>query len=350
MISPKISIIVPVYKVPLEYLRACLDSLIAQTMPECEFILVSDGAPETECSVCEEYAKKDLRFKFFKRKHAGVSATRNYGIEQAQGEYVAFLDSDDQIDKALCSSIYKRAKEYNSDIILFELLSKKDLENNSYSIYNTDIPEISISEKKHLINEVFFATKNYGLILNGVCCKAYKKTFLNKNALSFDTRFRYSEDQFFCLRALLKADKISYLAAPLYQQNCRIGSASSSYKDGYEKEVILYLDSIKKLAEQNGIPLNFIYNRAIQCILYTLDKCIFRPDPKLTLTQRKKMFNDFLNYSICNDSLSRFNKTCFIFSEKILCFLCKHRLFFPLLLISKKWHWDRKRLFRHNMA
>lgn len=338
----KISIIIPVYKVPLEYLRDCLNSLIVQTMPECEFIIVSDGAPEAECCICEEYAVKDSRFKFFKREHAGVSTARNYGMEQAQGEYIAFLDSDDQIDETSCTSIYNKAKEWNTDIILYEYSYKKNSALSSYSIYNIDIPEISTSEKKRLINEVCFATKNYGLILSGVCCKAYKKTFLEKNTLAFDTKFCYSEDQFFCLNALLKAHKISYLASPLYQQNYRINSASFSYKENYEKEVFYYLDSFKEVVEQNSIPSIITYNRAIQCILYTLDKCIFRPDSKLTISKRKKLFNDFLDYPICNDSLLCFEKNKFKLSERILCFLCKFRLFLPLLFISKKWHWDRK--------
>ncbi|MDY6331775.1 MAG: glycosyltransferase family 2 protein [Fibrobacter sp.] len=345
-----VSFIVPVYKVPLEYLRTCLNSLIAQTMQECEFILVSDGAPEAECSICEEYATKDSRFKFFKQKHAGVSAARNYGIEQSQGDYIIFVDSDDQVDKALCSSIYSRAKKWDSDIILFEYSHKNKSKIFSHSIYNTDIPGITSSERNHLINEVCFATKNYSLILLGVCCKAYKRTFLNKNKLTFDTRFCYSEDQFFCLNTLLKTKKISYIASALYQQNYRIDSASFSYKENYEKEVFCYLDSFKKVIEQNNLSSNFTYNRAIQCILYTLDKCIFRPAPNLTISMRKKLFNDFLNYSICKDSLRLFDKNKFKFSERCLCFLCKYRLFFPLLLISKKWHWDRKRQIQHNPA
>ena len=119
------SIIIPVYKVPLEYLRACFDSLVAQTMQESEFIIVSDGAPEAECSVCEEFTKKDSRFKFYKCNHAGVSAARNFGINQVQGEYITFVDSDDKITPNFCSSIYNKAYKWDSDILLFEQASEK---------------------------------------------------------------------------------------------------------------------------------------------------------------------------------------------------------------------------------
>ena len=113
----KVSIIVPVYKVPLEYLRDCLDSLNAQTLQECEFIVVSDGAPEAECSICEEYAAKDSRFKFFKREHAGVSATRNFGIKQALGEYISFVDSDDWIERDYTSIL--ASLKNNPDVVFF---------------------------------------------------------------------------------------------------------------------------------------------------------------------------------------------------------------------------------------
>ena len=93
------SVIIPVFRVPLNYLKICLDSLTKQSNQECEFIILSDGAPEAECSICNEYATKDARFKFFKREHAGVSATRNFGINQAQGQYIIFVDSDDWIDQ-----------------------------------------------------------------------------------------------------------------------------------------------------------------------------------------------------------------------------------------------------------
>ena len=117
----KISIIIPVYKVPSDYLRSCLDSLVAQSMQGCEFIVVSDGAAEAECTICEEYTQKDIRFKFFRREHNGVSAARNYGIEHARGEYITFVDADDWIDPETCDLIYKYAKENDSELTFWDL-------------------------------------------------------------------------------------------------------------------------------------------------------------------------------------------------------------------------------------
>ena len=147
-----ISVIIPVFTVPLEYMRACFDSLKNQTMQECEFVVVSDGAPEEESSICEEYVNKDARFKFFRREHAGVSAARNFGIEHAQGEYIVFVDSDDKTTKDFCSAIYSSAKKWNSDILLFE----QNLENrntvSTFSLFKHDIPLVSNLQYKNLID------------------------------------------------------------------------------------------------------------------------------------------------------------------------------------------------------
>ena len=143
----KVSVIIPVYKVPLEYLQACFDSLAAQTMQECEFIVVSDGAPNEERSICEEYAAKDSRFNFFKQEHAGVSATRNYGIDQAQGKYIAFVDADDWIDPETNQIVYDYAFENDSDIVFWDMVKeypsssekKRKLAQPKYHQYKRDV-------------------------------------------------------------------------------------------------------------------------------------------------------------------------------------------------------------------
>ena len=190
--SIAISIIIPVYKVPEGSLRICLESLETQTSQNCEFIVVSDGAPDAECSICEEYAKKDSRFKFFKREHAGVSATRNFGIEQAQGEYITFVDSDDWIEDSYTSTI----SSFNNapDIVFFQFnyFSEKNtpyhlpFPQNDY--FTGSFEEI---QEKLLI---LFNYNNQFDYLGYTCNKFFKRSILEKNKILFPEKIPYNED------------------------------------------------------------------------------------------------------------------------------------------------------------
>ena len=97
---PKVSIIVPVYKVE-KYLRKCIDSIINQTLKDIEIILVDDGSPDNCGKICDEYAAKDTRIKVIHKENGGLSSARNAGMEVAEGEYIGFVDSDDWIESDL---------------------------------------------------------------------------------------------------------------------------------------------------------------------------------------------------------------------------------------------------------
>ena len=114
---PKISIIVPVYKVE-KYLRRCLDSIVAQSFPDWECILVDDGSPDNSGKICDEYAGKDVRFKAIHQESAGVSAARNKGLDEAKGEWIGFVDSDDWIEQDMLSDMLLLGQKDNSDIVV----------------------------------------------------------------------------------------------------------------------------------------------------------------------------------------------------------------------------------------
>ena len=99
-----ISIIVPVYKVE-QYLHRCIDSILAQTYPNLEIILVDDGSPDRSGEICDEYAEKDSRIKVIHQKNAGVSTARNAGLDICTGEYVAFVDSDDYLESDMIQKL-----------------------------------------------------------------------------------------------------------------------------------------------------------------------------------------------------------------------------------------------------
>ena len=94
--TTKISIIVPVYNIK-EYLPSCLDSIIAQSFTDFELILIDDGSSDGSGDICEYYSLLDNRIRVYHKTNEGVSKARNFGIEIAEGEWIAFIDGDDYI-------------------------------------------------------------------------------------------------------------------------------------------------------------------------------------------------------------------------------------------------------------
>lgn len=114
--SPKISVIVPVYNVE-KYLDRCMDSLLNQTLREIEIILVDDGSPDASPQMCDAYAQRDSRVRVVHKENAGLGCARNSGLDVARGEYIAFVDSDDYVDTEMYTKLYSCAREEHADAV-----------------------------------------------------------------------------------------------------------------------------------------------------------------------------------------------------------------------------------------
>ncbi|MDO5852291.1 MAG: glycosyltransferase [Methanobacteriaceae archaeon] len=115
--SPKVSIIVPMYGVE-QYVEKCIESLLNQTLKEIEIILVDDGSPDRSGEIAEEYAKKDRRIKVVHQRNAGLGPARNSGVKVATGEYIGFVDSDDWANCEMFVRLYEAAVKNSADIVV----------------------------------------------------------------------------------------------------------------------------------------------------------------------------------------------------------------------------------------
>lgn len=114
--KPKVSVIVPVYNVE-RYLDRCVQSIRNQTLRDIEIILVDDGSPDNCPAMCDSYAQLDSRIKVVHKQNAGLGMACNSGIENATGEYIAFCDSDDWVDKEMYETMYNTAIQNDSDAV-----------------------------------------------------------------------------------------------------------------------------------------------------------------------------------------------------------------------------------------
>ncbi len=135
--DPLISIIVPVYKVEL-YLSRCVDSLIAQTYKNIEILLVDDGSPDNCPILCDEYAERDGRIRVIHKRNGGLSSARNAGIDAANGDYIAFVDSDDWVEPQTYSDMIELLINKKLDIVCCEISRLSNVgEIERYRFYDT---------------------------------------------------------------------------------------------------------------------------------------------------------------------------------------------------------------------
>ena len=183
----EVSIIVPVYQVE-NYLRQCVDSILAQTFTDFELILVDDGSKDQSGQICDEYAGLDERVKVIHKENSGPSDTRNRGMEQATGNYFMFVDSDDSIAPTMVECLYRSIMKENADIAACNYLYVFEDDRNQN--FSTNIPSEVLPGA-----EIFYNRKNdrsYGY-WTVVWNKLYKSETFGK------LRFRvgkYFEDEF----------------------------------------------------------------------------------------------------------------------------------------------------------
>ena len=114
--KPLISVIIPVYQV-VPYLKQCIESIINQTYSNLEIILIDDGSTDESGKICDQYADTDNRINVVHQENKGLSASRNKGIELANGEYLSFIDSDDWVDQRFIDVMYKISISSGCDIV-----------------------------------------------------------------------------------------------------------------------------------------------------------------------------------------------------------------------------------------
>ncbi len=239
---PKVSIIVPIYNME-NYLNRCLDSIINQTYKDIEIILVNDGSKDNSLKICKEYAKNDKRIILIDQKNGGVSSARNNGLDKATGEYLAFVDPDDWIDKDGIEKMVDFALKQKCDIAFFD-----------YKIND----EIQKSEKVNLeytkeTKDEFIKLLISGEVPGYLWRLLIKKDIIKKSKFKLDLPM--AEDLVFILEILNNVNKINKLEDAFYNYfltENSITRGSLKYKKNLHNTFLLnkYINKLYKEHEK----------------------------------------------------------------------------------------------------
>ena len=222
---PKISVIVPVYKVE-QYLNRCVHSLINQTFDDIEIILVDDGSPDNSGSMCDVFAKQDPRIKVIHQKNKGLSGARNAGLLIARGDYISFVDSDDIVSNKFLEILLKVMIQQNADIVS---CGRVDVYEDKIPDRFKEVKSMKYSSQTILKEKALEYLVENKIIFQTVWDKLYKREIIH--GLSFEEG-KLHEDEFFTWKVLLKCKRVAYVSAPLYYYFHRKGSIMETFSRG----------------------------------------------------------------------------------------------------------------------
>lgn len=304
MPNPLISIIVPIYKVE-PYLRRCLDSIVSQTYTNLEIILVDDGSPDACPQICDEYAIKDKRIVVLHKENGGLSDARNVGTLKATGEYLYYLDSDDELPSDTIETMVTSLKEHpKAETIIGKMYCPQNEALYSEQLFNST----RIFENNKDIRAHFFSQENR-LPVNA-CNKLILRKFLTENNLYFKKGIIH-EDNLWMFHIVQKAKYVICISSNTYTRYLNPGS-------------IMTATSEEKKNDSWGIILKEIFNN--------IDSSFF-----------KKQFLNYLNqYNEIFPRITAKQKNLYQeVWESIIC--CAKRNHYPFLAILLFCH---KKLFR----
>ena len=249
---PKVSVIVPIYNVE-KYLEKCINSLLSQTLEDIQIILVNDGSKDNSGNIAKEYEKNNKdRVIYVEKENGGLSDARNYGLKYATGDFIAFLDSDDYIEKNAYEEMYNKAIEENADYVecdfIWEFPNKIRVDK-----------QYPYKNKKEMLSFVRVVAWN----------KLIKRQLITDNNLEFPKGLRY-EDIEFTYKLIPFVNKFAYVDKPFIHYVQREGSIANVQNER-TAEIFTVLDNVIEFYKKNNIyeeyrnELEYNYARYLLC-------------------------------------------------------------------------------------
>ena len=338
--EPRVSVIIPVYRIPKDFLKACLESVLGQTLADIEAVAVDDGSPDGCGVFLNAYAEKDARLRVIHQPNRGLSAARNAGQREARGEYILFLDGDDWIESKTCETLLRRAEETEADVVLCET-------SREYARSSTPMPvpledgAIFSGEEIWHIRALCLQPEAY---LADVWGKLIRKHLLDEGGLCHDPELRCGiEGLEFCMRLFKAARRVAFCKQPLWHYRYRADSLSQC-PDEAQKDLILRGFSRIERQISTEPKLQPLLDARIAVFAATwVVSGIYNPDRREQLSDRNRRCADFGNEVLIARTMASPAVSTLGWKRRMVLFFLRHHWVIPLWMMgwlrtnSKKW-------------
>ena len=342
MMEPFVSIIVPVYKVPEQYLRKCIESTMTQTLKNIEILLVDDGSPDQCGKICDEYAEKDKRIQVLHKKNGGLSSARNYGCKAAQGKWIMFVDGDDWIESDMCQTMYEAGETNKVQLVMCGIMKDYGKSATEYKFYLEDGKVYQGEDCRWLQQQL--------LVYNGNIAVAYSKLIdrellIENNIFHDEVLKQGAEGLEFNLRLFEKLQSALFINKPFYHYIYNENSISASHNEANHEYVIKCFEKIKDFIDtsDNKEKLKpWFDNRLLYVIVTTAISGYFNPTNPEPYADKKRKYAEYLEKPIVKEALKTTNTEGIGKQREIVLFFIKHHMFLALDMMGKMRKWQKE--------
>ena len=330
MVLPKISrqmtvsIIVPVYNTA-QYLPVCLDSILAQSYEDFELVLVDDGSTDNSGAICDAYAAKDSRVRVFHQPNGGVSAARNHGVKEAQGDWICYVDSDDEV------------KPDYLQVMVEAICSERCLVmgNLSDDRMSGNLREDITLHGKEMVR---YLLESGALFLSGPVAKLFRRELLVKHDIHFPEGIHYGEDMVYLFQYLNVIDEVAIRKTINYLVRFRDDSLTCGYYPFasehacFEKCLEAMSHFVGRLDVSPEEQTRLVWSNKVADAFIRCPKCLYAGHQEMGFREKIRLLK-----GIPADHYRNFGKYFRPqgFSSRIITSLISHRRFFLLLVVGK---------------
>ncbi len=346
--AAKVSVIIPIYNTE-KYLVRCMDSVLGQTLKDIEIILVDDQSPDNAPAQCDKYVKMDSRVRVIHKKNGGLGLARNSGLEIATGEYVAFLDSDDYVDKRMYELLYRVAVEHNCQMVMsgYNFVDRHGKVRDC-----TNTMAKGLYEGKR-VKDLLFATLGAGptdWADNIMGMSVWRGIYSMEAIREYNIRF-HSEREFICEDAIFHIDFFHHIERafiikePLYFYCNNPGSLSRIFrKDRFEKDKMLYQKEFEMLENYGSLAegKTYIDRMFLTFTRVFLTEAVYQLKTVEAMIWIKNILNDELLVKILAEYPYNLNPR----KQKLFNMAMRHKAYIPVLLLLKVAAYHKRNFYQ----
>ena len=341
--SVKVTVVIPVYNTE-KYLEQCAVSVMEQTYRDIEILLVDDGSPDGSPALCDALAARDDRIRVIHKENGGAATARNLGIDEAAGEYVMFLDSDDWLDTNAIETLVALADEEETDVLRFNYV--REFEGKQLVKPNTFLEEklytgeecrvvcrqllgLTGKELAHPESMNFLASCGFNL---------YRTALLRKLGVRFIPIQEIGSfvDGLFNVQVFLHVERFRFIDRPFYHyRKTNEGAATVGYRKNYMNRQLVLFEKLKQTVEAGGDWAYFAEAYHNRISLSTMEICLNAMRDQAGFSERYREIKSVLKHESFKEAYKTLDLSPMGLKWKMYYFFIKHSLVLPTYLMTK---------------